>query len=518
MALTTRTSMLWIACAILHTGCTVENAPVAGARLAVVVAAGRVELATGAPITLNAHPSAGRAAPSDVRWTFTDSTGSVTASGAASDPRLVHFDRVFGDPIKGVLRAGAGSLTVEVPDVEGILQIIDANDIVLGSLHHTPLRGVAFSAARGDGKSDINFETDLIGPPILVAGDGATSHRINLMMVPEGYTSAELPKFHDDVSRMVEAMLDSDGYRDHRGEINVWSQDIKSAESGITDPGNGPARNTAFNITFGNGQDLPRRCLMPGTSWSAVSAANVARLAALKTADAMIVVANIDELGGCADAVGHFLVLSRDVDAAREGDVLAHELGHSLFHLGDEYAEAGQPCVTDAPNLTTSLDAIPWRDLIDTATPIPTLPGGPAGLIGAFEGGGQCEHGVFRAQETCAMRELGADFCAVCRRELARTFEQRATAIAHATITNRTGNTIWLMCDGPFATSSCSGWTEVAADASVDLSLSTGRFLLDTSTVPDPPVHWQQLRQVAPSEAFDIFSNEADPFTPAPPP
>ena len=74
------------------------------------------------------------------------------------------------------------------------------------------------------------------------------------------------------------------------------------------------------------------------------------------------------------------------------------------------------------------------------------------------------------------------------------------------------------MCDGPFATPSCSGWTEVAADASVALALSTGRFLLDTSTVPDPPAHWAQQRLVAPSEAFAIFGNETDPFTPSPSP
>jgi hypothetical protein len=131
--------------------------------------------------------------------------------------------------------------------------------------------------------------------------------------------------------------------------------------------------------------------------------------------------------------------------------------------------------------------------------------------VGAYEGGGYCLSGVYRPQATCKMRELTGNFCSVCRRELDRRFLRRATAVARATVTNRTGVSLWLLCDGHFGTPACSGWTQVAPDATAELALSEGRFLFQSSS--PALAAWSGVKLDAPREQFSIYANAADPFS-----
>jgi len=489
-----------------------------GARLDLVVADGRIDLVAAKPIVLDDAPRAGAPAPTDLAWSFVAAKGKVLARGAVGDPRLVHVERQPDEePVpQGDLRAGAGAIQIEIPDVAGTVRIEDSAGTLLGTLEHAPLRGDAFDAGLDDSKSDINFQTDLIGKPVLVsAAAPETANPINLLFVPEGYRESELARFHSDVAATVATLSQTDGYLEHWGEINIWYQDIRSKSSGISDPARGIVRDTAFNITFGDGKTLPRKCLMPSKKWDAKSVSNLQRLATLTNADTMLVLANATERGGCSNFSAGFIVLS----AAPEfnpGEGLAHELGHALFALGDEYSAVGSTsCDAAAPNLTDNLDAIPWADLIAPETEIPTSTSVGSGVVGAFEGAGYCETGVYRPEANCRMRSPGPTFCAVCRREIERTFARRATAVRRATITNRTGADFWMQCDGRTGTAVCTGWTRVAAGASRELAMSGGRLIIDTTTIAGAPVRWSQVRVDAPSAAFSIFANSDDPLSPA---
>ncbi len=481
--------------------------PRSGARLDLVLAHGRLELAGADPTLRWALPSQAPHTETDLTWSFSDASGGVIATGEIADPRLVRYEPLPDERVADTLRAGAGMITVEVPDVTGTLAVRDAAGSVIGEFGFEPLHGVAFAAGRGDGKSDIDFTSDVIGAPVLVAGDGDPDHHLNVLVVPEGYTASELARFHDDARGMISTLLASDGYRDHRPQLNVWYQDIKSAESGISDPAIHTTKKTAFDITFGDGQSLPRRCLMPSASWKTVSASNMSRLGDTTHADTVIVLANVAEVGGCADFGGRFTVLSNHA-ASNPGATLAHELGHSLFGLGDEYVEAGRQCAVGYPNLSEHLDQLPWRDLIAATTPIPTPSTQSGHPVGAYQGGGFCAQGVYRPQPTCKMRSLDVEFCAVCRRELERRFARRAASVSRATITNRTGAELWVVCDGRFGTPRCTGWTKLAPDASAEMALSDGRFILSSSTVM-----WPTPAFDAPSAQFSIYANPADPFT-----
>jgi hypothetical protein len=103
------------------------------------------------------------------------------------------------------------------------------------------------------------------------------------------------------------------------------------------------------------------------------------------------------------------------------GNVLAHELGHQIARLGDEYEKAGYE-VYDWPetaNTTkkTTLDSIPWRYWIKSTTPIPTPETAEySNVIGLFEGAQYSTTGWYRPSQSCRMRVSASyTFCNVCR-------------------------------------------------------------------------------------------------------
>jgi hypothetical protein len=126
----------------------------------------------------------------------------------------------------------------------------------------------------------------------------------------------------------------------------------------------------------------------------------------------------VNDLFGVGRAYGGDLV---HLFADRRYDLstaLAHEIGHVLASLGDEYFEYdGAPPYDGADprasNLTNgaSLSNLKWGRFLRGAA-IPTRDGTPG--IGAFEGGMQRRHGVYRPSFNCLMRNTSAVFCAVC--------------------------------------------------------------------------------------------------------
>jgi hypothetical protein len=142
----------------------------------------------------------------------------------------------------------------------------------------------------------------------------------------------------------------------------------------------------------------------------------------------VIVLVNTSEPGGCNRS--NIAAFSKS-----EGSVtIAHELGHNLFDLGDEYNNDDQDFtgIATEVNLTeepASWNLLKWRDLVATGTPLPTdsgaLPGGwdNESSVGAFEGGGaDFATGIFRPVLRCRMNQNSPPWCPVCAREIERIF------------------------------------------------------------------------------------------------
>lgn len=107
------------------------------------------------------------------------------------------------------------------------------------------------------------------------------------------------------------------------------------------------------------------------------------------------------------------------------GRCLAHELGHQIAKLGDEYVETGYTYKgSETANTTkkTTLDSIPWRYWIKSTTPLPTPDTDEySNVVGLFEGARYSETGWYRPCRSCMMRGSGtcSTFCNVCREAVA---------------------------------------------------------------------------------------------------
>ena len=113
-------------------------------------------------------------------------------------------------------------------------------------------------------------------------------------------------------------------------------------------------------------------------------------------------------------------------------DVIAHELGHNLFGLGDEYHRGtgnftGTATAANLSERPATWPALKWNALVADGTPLPTdagaLPGGwdRNTSVGAFEGGGgRFSTGIFRPVLDCRMNQNRPPWCPVCAREIER--------------------------------------------------------------------------------------------------
>ena len=242
---------------------------------------------------------------------------------------------------------------------------------------------------------------------------------VDLLIVGDGYPDRQREKFRRDAARLVDALLAIAPFRDRQDLFGVTALRITGRGLGPVEPRKGlfpPAALTAFD-TFGS-----PRYLLPFTG------SRLQDLAGAVPHDLLVVMVNAARYGG-GGLFGGATVFTADGEYPEA--LFIHEFGHSLAGLADEYFSS-QVAYEDfyspsrrpwEPNLSASArrDALPWADLVDPATPLPT-PDLPAfdGVVGAFEGAGYVPRGLFRPWRRCRMRDKGAaEFCPVCRRALA---------------------------------------------------------------------------------------------------
>ncbi len=239
--------------------------------------------------------------------------------------------------------------------------------------------------------------------------NGPVDNRLDLVVLGDGYTAGEQGAFRQDALALLDYWLAQEPFQRYAIHYNVHLLFIESAESGADHPSQGIQRDTAFDASF-DYADIPQLLV--------VDEAKVLRAAlAAPDVDQVVVIVNDDMYGGSGGSVA---VVSRHLEAP---EVMTHELGHSLANLADEYEDPlpGYEPGDSEPNVTfeTERDAIPWVDWIEPAMPLPSPEEDAyAGQVGLFEGARYRESGIYRPELTCRMRELGRDFCTICREAL----------------------------------------------------------------------------------------------------
>jgi hypothetical protein len=256
----------------------------------------------------------------------------------------------------------------------------------------------------GDGRYDL-------GEPFLDAnGDGKRTREDFTDTNGDGVCNrGERELFVEAVIDSVRAMLGFPVYRELRDRLDVYAAFVPSRQAGsdflgITAPierdtefgSKFQSRNFVFNID---------RDKVGSTAAGMVPETNVAG----------VVTFSVYGLGreSAGEVTSLFGSRKRDVDF-----VAAHEFGHAIGKLADEYYEfdGAPPYNRDEPpypnvTRTSAVAELKWAAFVHGGTALPT-PDGVAG-VGAFEGGFNRRHGISRPAFDCLMRRFST-FCPVC--------------------------------------------------------------------------------------------------------
>ncbi len=248
---------------------------------------------------------------------------------------------------------------------------------------------------------------------------GDSQNRVDIVLLPEGYTAAEREKFEAAAHGFAEAMFSFEPYGELRERFNIRAVWVPSEESGVTMPGAGVWSNTSAGMSFWT-FDSERYQMTEDLH-------NLRDQAGHVPYELIYVLSNTDKYGG--GGIYNFYGVSSAGDATpSKAAVYIHEFGHLLLGLGDEYVggvsydELSMYPADREPwevNLTTLVDfeSKHWHKILPAGTPIPT-PETPesAGRLGVYEGGGYLQKGVYRPWPGCLMNNLHSTnkFCPVC--------------------------------------------------------------------------------------------------------
>jgi SAM-dependent methyltransferase len=265
---------------------------------------------------------------------------------------------------------------------------------------------------------------------------GPPERRLDLLLLGDGFTEAELPRFRYLAARVTQAVLTTEPFASHQGRLNVWRRDLVSEESGISERGR--RRRTALAARH----DFLSPHAIGSLAWR-----RLRRARAGVPGDVVMVLANSARRGGWAlpfTRVGWVAFPRGDAGDAERApfaappldpsypgsaedyavDTFLHELGHACAGLADEYAvdlpaHVGSTAawfqsalwvagfaerrlgLAAFPNTTFRPERPPWR--------------GPV-----VEGALGLHRGAYRSAERCKMRAERDPFCAVCREAIRR--------------------------------------------------------------------------------------------------
>jgi hypothetical protein len=303
--------------------------------------------------------------------------------------------------------------------------------------------------------------------PVFVSGPPA--EKVDLLIIGEGYTAAEMPKFHRDVRRLLPALFAEEPFKSRRSDFNVRALDLPSATSGVNRPNAGAFRRTPLSAEY-NIFDSERYVL---------TSDNRALRDAASAAPYEFIEILVNEKtyggGGIFNAQA-----TASVDSAFSPYVFVHEFGHHFAALADEYYTSDVAYETGGaqkpepwePNVTALHDPahLKWGDLVAAGTPLPTpwdkqaFEQHTAGIqqrrrdirarnaperemdalfreqmawdheflasmkyatqVGTFEGAAYEAKGLYRPESDCIMFTRDpVGFCRVCRRAISRIID-----------------------------------------------------------------------------------------------
>ena len=299
-----------------------------------------------------------------------------------------------------------------------------------------------------------------------VIENGPPAEKVDILVIGEGYTESELPKFHKDVARMVGKLFDTEPFKSRRKDFNVRALDLAEPASGVHRPRTSDNRRTMTGVQY-NIFDSERYVLT-------LDDHRMRDIASSAPYDFIEILVNEKTYGGGGIFNDQATTC---VDSAFAEYIFVHEFGHHFAALADEYYTSPVSYATSGaaehpepwePNVTADGAHPKWAT--DKDVPLPTpwdkdayethsrevqkerarirAANEPesvmdklfteqrawetkflgsqkyAGKVGAFEGAAYEPRGLYRPEVDCIMftrDEVG--FCRVCRRAIERIID-----------------------------------------------------------------------------------------------
>jgi hypothetical protein len=296
--------------------------------------------------------------------------------------------------------------------------------------------------------------------------NGDPADKVDLLILGDGYTAAELSKFEKDARRLLDILFSTSPFKERRSDFNVWGLCPPSPESGISRPSTGIHRRNPLGSTY-DAFGSERYIL----TFDNRAFREIAQFAPYEFVEILV---NGKTYGG-GGIFGQYSTVA--ADSLWAPYVFVHEFGHHFAGLADEYYtsdvayESSKRVEPWEPNVTALLDPrlLKWRDLVAPGTPIPTpwskeefekygreiqqrrrkirkenrpesemdalfreekehedrllASDKYSSEVGAFEGAMYEAKGYYRPQENCIMFTRYDRFCQVCQRAIERVID-----------------------------------------------------------------------------------------------